>query len=83
MAKSERMPPDRLYKNTENPVNSPVRSNFILTKMITSDFFSVKIATSTMRLLKPNLAPGAKANGDGNDDSTMPMMVATAVNKAI
>ena len=51
--------------------------------MITSDFFSVKMAIKTIRLAKPNLAPGAKAKGEGNKDSTIPIMVAVAVSKAI
>ena len=50
---------------------------------MTSDFFNVKIAIKTTRLAKPNLAPGAKAKGEGNIDSTIPIIVAVAVNKAI
>ena len=83
MARRDNIPPERLYKKTENPVNRAVSSNFRIIKMMTSDFFSVKIAIKTTRLLNPSLAPGANANGDGNKVSTIPIMVAVAVSKAI
>ncbi len=47
------------------------------------NFFSVKIAIKTTRLLNPSLAPGANAKGEGNRVSTMPIIVAVAVSKAM